>query len=199
MGGIAVACCTVQRLTDYVWVPFQSTHDGGHCRRIARILYALRESLELLDSWYEKLDVAPDDFQLVFHLRFWPSPNAYKEQGTNTLVRFTYQGPLDRDYTCVTYLAKTHDYKDIVVKFVTSYGAEAHAHMASEGFAPRLLYYGEINVSPDMPSYGESRMVVMEHVKGWASHDPSKFKEIPSSFKSDLERAIKHPRDGGYV
>ncbi|KAH0833789.1 hypothetical protein J3R83DRAFT_10936, partial [Lanmaoa asiatica] len=203
MGGIFTAHCVVQRLTDFVWVPIRSTHDDGQCHRIARILYALRESIQCLDSWYKDLDVAPWDLSpTTFHFRFWPSPDTYCDGDTNTLVKFTYQKPLELDVSCVTYLAQTLEEvpKDIVVKFVTSYGVDAHRHMASNGFAPRLLYYGRIDVTPEMPSYGDLGMVVMEHVKGSTLHQVLEHKTlIPSSFKSDLERAFKYLHGAGYV
>ncbi|KAG6379741.1 hypothetical protein JVT61DRAFT_10276 [Boletus reticuloceps] len=188
-------------------LPIHSTHDDGQCHRIARILYALRESIQRLDSWYKGLNVAPFDLSPTFHFRFWPSPDSYRDSDTNTLVKFTYQKPLERDVSCVTYLAQTleDNSKDIVVKFVTgtSYGADAHRHMASKGFAPRLLYYGGINVTPEMPSYGDLRMVVMERVKGWTLHEVLERKSektlIPSSFKSDLEHAFTHLHGAGYV
>ena len=203
MDGIFTARCVVQRLTDFVWVPVRSTHDDSQCYQIARILYTLRESIQCLDLWYKHLDIAPWNLlPTTFHFWFWPSPDTYCDGDTNTLVKFTYQKPLELDVSCITYLAWTIEEvsKDIIIKYVTSYGANAHQHMASKGFAPRLLYYGRINVMPEMPSYGDLCMVVMEHVKGSTLHEVLDHKTpIPSGFKSDLERAFKHLHGAGYV
>lgn len=54
----------------------------------------------------------------------------------------------------------------VVVKFVINYGAEAHQAMAEEGYGPRLLYHGFVDVTSNLPSYGKLRMVVMEYVHG---------------------------------
>ncbi|KAF8555881.1 hypothetical protein OG21DRAFT_1496013 [Imleria badia] len=89
--------------------------------------------------------------------------------------------------------------KDILIKFVTSYGADAHQKMASTGFAPQLLYYGPINVTPDMPSYGDLRMVVMEYVKGLTLEDALKQGKVSPDFKADLRRAFEQLHTAGYV
>ncbi|KAG6377490.1 hypothetical protein JVT61DRAFT_15298 [Boletus reticuloceps] len=202
MGGIIPGDCIVQRLTDFFWIPVHSTHDDNQFLRIARIFYALRESIECLDSWYKDTVNKVPPFKLSFrvpHPRFFPSPNAYRD-GDN-LVRFEYQEPLELDVSCVTYRAKTlgDNPKDIVVKFVTSYGADAHREMALAGLAPELLYYGEINVEPGMSSYGDLRMVVMEYVDGLTLNKAWEQRKVPQSFQSDLCKAFQHLHDAGYV
>ena len=203
MGGIITANCVVQRLTDFLWVPAHSTHDDDQCRRIARVFYALKESIRRLDSWYKSIeDVKPlDPSALAIHPRFFPSPNAFRHDGA--VVKFAYQEPLERNVSCVTYLAKTIEAspKHIVVKFVTSYGVDAHQHMASIGFAPQLLYHGKINVDvdTDIPLYGDLRMVVMEYVQGLTFEEALKQKTVFAKFKTDLGQALDQLHSAGYV
>ncbi|KAG9312767.1 hypothetical protein JVU11DRAFT_7204 [Chiua virens] len=203
MGGVVTSNCIVQRLTDFLWIPVHSTHDDGQFRRIARVFYALRESIEALDSWYKSVDALPafDTSVSKPHPRFFPSARAYRDGDSNTLVEFAYQKPLENDASCVTYHAKTleDNPKDVVVKFVTSYGVDVHREMASAGYAPKILYYGPINVTPDMPTYGDLRMVVMEYVNGWTLGNAFAQAKVPGSFESDIRHAFKHLHDSGYV
>jgi serine/threonine protein kinase len=203
LGGIITGHCIVQRLTDFLWIPVHSTHDDNQFLRIARVFYALRESIQRLDSWYKDTitGVIPlnESSPHVPHPRFFPSPNVYRD-GDN-LVRFAYQVPLELDVSCVTYRAKTleDNPKDIVVKFVTSYGADAHRVMASVGLAPELLYHGPIDVELGMPSYGDLCMVVMEYVDGLTLNKAWEQHKVPQSFQSDLRTAFQHLHDAGYV
>ena len=68
--------------------------------------------------------------------------------------------------------------------------------MAEAGFAPKLLYYGPINIMPDMPSYGKLQMVVMEYVDGIPVHAA---KQLPVNFHQDLSKAIKYCHEKGFV
>lgn len=202
MGGIIAGDCVVQRLTDFFWIPVHSTHDDNQFLRIARVFYALGKSIELLDSWYKDTvkEVPPfDELKPHPHPRFFPSPNAYRD-GDN-LVRFEYQVPLELNVTCVTYRAKTvgDNPKDIVVKFVTSYGVDAHREMALAGLAPKLLYYGRIDVERGVLSYGDLRMVVMEHVDGLTLNKALELGKVPQNFQSDLRKVFQHLHDAGYV
>lgn len=201
MGGILTANWVVQRLTDYLWVPLHSTLDDAQYRRIARVLYALKESTQKLLSWYKAIrDLKPyDHSKPTNHPRFFPSPNRYLHNGG--LIEFEYREPLEENESCVTYHARTveNSPQDIVVKFVTSYGEDAHRKMASTGFAPKLLYCGPINVTSEMPPYGDLHMVVMEYVNGLTFEEAMNRGKVPQKFKDDLLRAIKCLHDSGFV
>ncbi|KAF8337917.1 uncharacterized protein EI90DRAFT_2909016 [Cantharellus anzutake] len=164
LGGVLTSQCIVQRLTDFLWLPFHSSLDEYQCTRIARVLYALRESLSQLDDWYKTIDRLSPMETGVPHPRFFPSPGLFRQDGN--LVKFTYEKPFDHDPSCQTYLATINNSTKVVVKFVTGYGADVHRAMEIERFAPKLLYCGPVNVVPTMPCYGKLKMVVMDYVAG---------------------------------
>ncbi|KAH7886464.1 hypothetical protein F5I97DRAFT_1928318 [Phlebopus sp. FC_14] len=207
LGGVISSRCIVQRLTDYIWVPVHSVGDDRHYFRIARVLYALKESIDRLESWTQHVMKSGETFDTKslrsnpsspLHPRFCPTPNVYLRGDTR--VTFEYLQPLERYPSCVTYLARTtEDRHKVVVKFVTEYGNEAHHMMGEAGYAPKLLFYGPINVDADMPSYGNLRMVVMDYVDGLMLCDAKEKRKVPPDFHSDLAEAIQKLHDEGFV
>lgn len=164
-------------------------------------MHALKESVAILKDWYDaqvfKRKERPYDILRPGpHPRFFPTPNIYERDGN--VVQFSYEQPLESDPSCVTYLERTVEVNpmNVVVKFVTRYGEDAHKAMAEKGFAPKLLYYGPINITPDMPSYGSLRMVVMEYVDGKIAFGAPK---LPLNFHQDLTMAIDYCHDQGFV
>ena len=99
------------------------------------------------------------------------------------------------------YRAKTvgDNPKDIVVKFVTSYGVDTHWEMALASLAPKLLYYGQIDVEWGVLSYGDLHMVVMEHVDGLTLNKALELGKVPQNFQSNLCKVFQHLHDAGYV
>ena len=118
----------LQQLMDFLWIPICSTLDNDQCYQIVHVLYALRESIQHLDSWYKTIkSVIPFNSSApAMHPWFYPSPDTYLHNDAQ--VKFAYQRALERNVSCVTYLAKIieNNPKDIIIKFVTSYGANAH-------------------------------------------------------------------------
>lgn len=205
LGAVFTDNCIIQRLTDYIWIPAHSALDDEQFLRIGRVLYALRESVAQLKDWYEnvlKREEPPFESNTSHpapHSRFFPSPDTYLRD--NNAVRFRYQRPLELHPSCVTYLAKTVEANpiDVVVKFVSRYGEDAHKAMSDAGFAPKILYYGRINIDPCMPSYGRLRMVVMEYVQGMTAYSALQQDSLPRNFHRDLENAIKYYHGLGFV
>ncbi|TFK33280.1 hypothetical protein BDQ12DRAFT_615533 [Crucibulum laeve] len=203
LGAIFTDRFIVQRLTDFIWIPVHSCHDDAQFLRIARILYALRQALAALDSWYQSI-MGDDNLQCYDsksrptapHPRFFPTPTSYP--GPNGPIKFNYTQAIDSCVSCVTYLAMTQDFRKIVIKFVDNYGVAAHTVMANEGFAPKLLYYGFIDAS--QPSlYKDIRMVVMEFVDGKTVDDIEINNELPGSFSEQLKGAISYLHSEGFV
>ncbi|KAK7027272.1 hypothetical protein VNI00_015361 [Paramarasmius palmivorus] len=100
--------------------------------------------------------------------RFCPSITSYVDS-SNATINFRYVKPLEREHTCVTFLAEILngdlEGQHVVVKFVREYGVEAHRWMASHGFAPELIYHGPLETR-----YRGLALVVMEHVRGSTLH-----------------------------
>ncbi|KIK15018.1 hypothetical protein PISMIDRAFT_115941 [Pisolithus microcarpus 441] len=199
LGGIITSKCVVQRLTDCVWVPIHSTHDDDHYLRIARIFYVLRESIELLQLSYERKMEPYNPLCYAPHPRFFPSIHVFSEGGVQ--VEFEYEDPLERDDTCVTYRAKTVGTcpENIVVKFVTRYGVDAHQTMADAGFAPKLRYFGSIGTGANATWYGKLKMVVMDYVEGLTLSDALERGEVPADFPTRLREAIAFLHGAGFV
>ena len=89
------------------------------------------------------------------------------------MFEFDYQSPLETDAACKTYLATLKNTStQVVVKFVETYGEEAHKAMVDVGFAPTLLYCGPIQPG-DLHNL---TMVVMEYV---SMRDPAHMQGAP--------------------
>jgi len=111
---------------------------------------ALRRSIHELEIFYKDIS-DPKNPPLTpghTHPRFYPYPTSFTENGKTT--HFKYTRMLEEDATCVAFQAKISDpveddSPDIVVKFVTRYGADAHNFLASEDHAPRFRYCGPLS------------------------------------------------------
>ncbi|KAG1848834.1 hypothetical protein C8R48DRAFT_641478 [Suillus tomentosus] len=200
LGAVFTDKYIVQRLTDFIWIPARSALDDDQFLRIGRVLYALRESVAQLRDWYDNVlecgEPPYDASRPTVHSRFYPTPDTYLRD--EIPVQFKYEWPLERDASCVTYLAKTQEDNpiNVVVKFVTRYGEDVHMAMAEAGFAPKLLYYGKIDVWKGMPSYGGLRMVVMEYVDGTTACSSQR---LPPSFHQEVKDVMKYCHGKGFV
>ncbi|TFK20558.1 hypothetical protein FA15DRAFT_646854 [Coprinopsis marcescibilis] len=165
LGAVFTSCAVVQRLTDYIYLGRTRAIDDTNTRRIARIFHALRSGLVELKSFYETL--APRSRNAPISVdRFFPCATSYVAED-KSIVSFRYRRYLkEQSPTCVAFLAEGPARRQLVVKFVERYGAEAHRLLADSGQAPALLYYGD--VWHDGPAEGcrPRKMVVMEYVDG---------------------------------
>ena len=199
LGAIFTDKVVVQRLTDFIWVGTDTTLNERHCYRVARILYSLGRNIRKLNEYY--VGLKPDSIgQPELHPRFFPSIRAYRD-ASGAIIDFAYAKPLERDATCVTFLAKTFEAspKSIVVKFVERYGVAAHKLLEKMDAAPQLLYYGEIGVSDDDPTYGHLRMVVMEYLDGMTANQAQKLDQLPSTFLNDVRSILNHLHNNDLV
>lgn len=149
-----------------IWLGFDRVlmHED-RLRSAARVLYALTRGLIKLQEYYSSLTTLAT--QLDSFSGFFPSATSYYDRVQKAQVSFQYVKYLEESSTCVTFLARTADKKDIVVKFVDRYGEDAHVFLADSErrCAPALLYFGQIGLGPTYHG-GRLRMVVMEHVVG---------------------------------
>jgi hypothetical protein len=123
LGAVITDGVIVQRLTDYIWVGLDSVLNESHITHVARIFYALKGSLERLNSYYEGLQLTNKS---PAGSRYFPSTTAYPNG--DELIHFEYVGFLENSPDCTTLRARTcaEPPQDIVVKFVDRYGERAH-------------------------------------------------------------------------
>jgi hypothetical protein len=179
LGAVFTDKVVVQRLSDFIWVGTSASLNEAQCRRIAHILYSLRQNIVKLRDYYLAVQVGPIDRPLLS--RYFPSINAYRDDSTKKIVHFTYLQPLENNAACVIFLAQTNERppKPIVVKFVERYGEAAHRLLGAQGTAPRLFYFGQVGVNQGDPAYGHLRMVVMEYIDGNTKPEAINLGNIP--------------------
>ncbi|KAK0454099.1 uncharacterized protein EV420DRAFT_1273330 [Desarmillaria tabescens] len=187
MGAVLTAQPIVQRLTDFIWLGTSPAINDAQCIRIAGVLRALKAGIRILDDYYRDLVHLPlssDDS----HPRFYPFPTSF-QNGNQPRVYFKYLQPLKPlDPACVVFLAETiTDKSKVVVKFVQTYGVEAHRLLAQHHLAPHLLYCEHLG--KDSAGYGALKMVVMGYVEGEAATEMFDGALAPKVV-GDLERAL---------
>lgn len=199
LGAVFTDKVVVQRLTDFIWVGTDSTLNERHFYRVAHILYSLGRSIHRLHDYY--LGLKLDRIEITeLHPRYFPSIRAYRDD-SGVIVNFVYIEPLERDATCVTFLAKTVEApsKSIVVKFVERYGVAAHKLLEKTDAAPRLLYYGKVGVSDGDPTYGHLNMVVMEYLDGMTANQAKKLRQLPPTFLEEVQTILNQLHENGLV
>ncbi|EPT02361.1 hypothetical protein FOMPIDRAFT_53836 [Fomitopsis schrenkii] len=180
-GAIMTTAPIVQRLTEYTWLGRGLAIYDARIWRVARMFYALRRALNTLRNWYTDLVVPANPSS-----RFFPLATSYMLPGGATL-ELKYDKPLKGpDPSCAAFLVRVVSSSDpekhsidrrMVVKFVETYGRDAHELLARSGFAPELIYYGD--VWPTQAVSGPWKMVVMEYVAGVALAKMCKDGDVP--------------------
>ena len=199
LGAIFTDKVVVQRLTDFVWVGLDATLNEQHCHRVAHVLHSLGRSLLKLDNYYRGLRLEQVG-ESELHPRYFPSIRAYHDPMAG-IINFIYIKPLERDPTCVTFLAKTVEAvpKYIVIKFVERYGEVAHKLLQKTEAAPRLFYYGKPGVCEGDPTYGHISMVVMEYLDGMTAEQAHQHHQLPPTFLKDVGEILNKLHENGFV
>ncbi|GJJ06256.1 hypothetical protein Clacol_000447 [Clathrus columnatus] len=144
----------VQRLTGLTWMALSSTVEDRHIYHCARIIVAIRKTIQELKSYY--MDTVAKLLPITRgqpHPRYFPYPTSYKATN-NEIINFRYLRSLQNYDTCVTYLGEIIEQHpsehppQVVVKFVSTYSQEVHRFLAEKGYAPTLRYYSPL---PDCP------------------------------------------------
>ncbi len=193
MGGVITSRVIVQRLSSYEWPACSLILDDKKVFAVARLLYALRQSIDDLKAYYgmlKKLTVIPGHV----HPRFCPSISSFHDALTESVVDFTYIAPLELDPRFVTFKAIRQDtHKTIVIEFVRRYGKEAHKWMAEHGQAPRLIQFEALG-----SDYDDMNLVVMDYVVGHTLQTlyPD---ELPPDVRSGVESALDVLTNGGFL
>jgi hypothetical protein len=152
LGGIYANKAIVQPLTDYLWLGGDMFSDDRLCS-ISRLFMALKSSISALQKYYELLpNVAgdsPDGFPFVRSFQTGP---------------FSYITTLAEDHLGKLIYKVRHDQSGqlLVVKFVSTYNAQAHRLLADHQLAPILHYAGTEDA--DKRTYGGRYMIVMGFV-----------------------------------
>ncbi|PFH48742.1 hypothetical protein AMATHDRAFT_42011 [Amanita thiersii Skay4041] len=202
------------RLTDMLWVGHGSAHPEIGVEQLAHVFQALHDSLLDLARYYQSLILGTDGIKPfnamgrdVPHPRFFPYPTSFTSE-TQT-VEFDYVRRMENDAGCVTFLAKTRESepRDIVVKFVLTYGNDVHKLLAAKGFAPDILYHGGIPEAGTILSHipfpenaiewrrllPQMKMVVMDYVK--ESTPPVNL----DNARTQLDAALRLLHEAGYA
>ena len=130
------------------------------------------------------------------HPRFFPFPSRYTTNGKTT--QFSYIKPLDiSEPACVTFLAEINPNSDlhekVVVKFVQTYGEDAHQLLAQLNLAPKLHYCGSFGVESDL------NMVVMAYVEGKTAAESFGDDPLSENIVRQLSTALDALNSHGYV
>jgi len=154
LGGVYLEKAIVQRLTDYIWLGGDA-FDHGQLVSTSRLFTAIKSSISALQTYYQSLE--------TLHLQAdsFPFVREFGEQKFKYLLR------LAPDYPSrLLYKAQLDDPSGnlLVVKFVSTYHAEAHRLLAQRQLAPSLHYAGTEDSARSL--YGGRYMVVMDFVDG---------------------------------
>ncbi|KAK0487202.1 hypothetical protein IW261DRAFT_1589645 [Armillaria novae-zelandiae] len=176
MGAVLTAQPIVQRLTDFIWLGTTPAINDVQCIRIGGLLRALKAGIGILDDCHRdlvQLSLSSDDS----HPLFFPFPTSFQNGNQPQSLK-----PFDSAFAEII-----PDRTKIIVKFVQTYGVEAHKLLAQHHLAPHLLsceHLGE-----DGAGYGALKMVVMGYVEGEAATEMFNGALAPEVF-NDLERAL---------
>ncbi|CAE6446468.1 unnamed protein product [Rhizoctonia solani] len=152
-GAISLSQIIVQPLTEMLWVA--DPQKESRMKYLTRVFLALRNAISHLHEYYRTLlrSIVPP--YVADPARFFPDIHCFQGRDGNE-TKFSYTD----EFTRLVFKARTEENRDIVVKFVERYNAEAHELLARQGLAPELLFDGGDVL------YGCYRMVVMEFCYG---------------------------------
>ncbi|KAK0463243.1 uncharacterized protein EV420DRAFT_1523465 [Desarmillaria tabescens] len=197
MGAVFTTQPIVQRLTDFIWLGTSPVINDAQCIRVAGVLRALKAGVRILNDYYRDLVHLPLSSN-AHHPRFFPFPTSFLNDN-QPRVHFKYLKPLKPlDPGCVTFLAETiPDKSKVVVKFVQTYGVEAHRLLAQHNLAPPLLHFKHL--SEDGAGYGALKMVVMGYVEGKTVTKVFNGAALSPNVVGDLECALSILHGEGLV
>ncbi|KIM32232.1 hypothetical protein M408DRAFT_63552, partial [Serendipita vermifera MAFF 305830] len=184
-GFVLVDDAVAQPLTDYIWLGGDADIEA-QIDKVAKVLFALKRSLQSLETYYQNLSPSPDTDN-ISHLN--PYITSFST-GTES-VKFTYDGRLFPRGSTALFSAQSESGRKLVVKFTTKYNHDAHRLLANSGFAPTLYYASSCAV---VPGY---TMVVMERI-GVDATEVDQRERTEEMYKK-VEQAVDLLHDSGYV
>lgn len=124
------------------------------------VLWALREALSHLRTWYNTIVLA--EAHPHFHHRLHPATISVKTS-SGVAVSFDYLRRIEpHNHLFIAFGNSDVDKRTFVVKFTRHYGAEAHRLLADVNCAPDLVYCGS-PYAEQFQGYTRMLMVVMEY------------------------------------
>lgn len=195
-GAVIAGPTIVQPLTDYIRLGVHPS-DNIQLYRVARVLVALRNSLNSLQRFYNQatppLHLAPPNLG-----RFFPYVLSYPAGGKK--IKFEYIVKLaGESATKPIFKARTAEGELIVVKFVQQYNAAAHRLLAERGLAPPLLYSGTDD-GQTHGNIGGLKMVVMKFIEGKTAYEAYNDSHVlPESIFQQVENSIGALHEAGLV
>ncbi|KAH9058919.1 hypothetical protein EDB83DRAFT_2520665 [Lactarius deliciosus] len=197
LGAVFVDDVVVQPLTDFIWLGGYPCSDD-RLQSMTRILASLGAGIAELRQFYTNLSLhdSQEDPQ-----RFYPFIRQYTVGGQ--VVKFSYQDYLTQktpEHAKAMFLATTETEdgreprRQIVVKFVQRYNADAHRLLATAGLAPKKFY------SPtEHPDLAGLTMVAMEFVDGKPAHQHCGSLQLPPSISDQLKKPLEILHENNFV
>ncbi|KIM25769.1 hypothetical protein M408DRAFT_73816 [Serendipita vermifera MAFF 305830] len=171
-GFVLVDDAVAQPLTDYIWLGGDADIEA-QIDKVAKVLFALKRSLESLETYYQYLSPSPDPGNIAY---LNPCITSYSTDTES--MEFTYNGRMFPRGSRAVFSAQSFSGLNLVVKFTTKYNCDAHRLLANSGLAPKLYYASSC---PAVPGY---TMVVMERigmdatVLGWQARTEEMYKTV---------------------
>ncbi|KAL4245199.1 hypothetical protein ABKN59_009927 [Abortiporus biennis] len=190
-----------QRLTDYIHLG-ESGYQTRQVRIVARIIKALKQGLDELDTYYEKLSPAmntpaPSIKQKVSKAtKVSPLPSRSRPAAIPASIR-SVSFPHFRYFQLPTGKNGTLRYNGLIgnptlciVKFTNSYSKDAHNCLAEASLASKVWHCSREQ------SCGNFWVIVMDYIKGETALAHEKLSEAT---KTDVKRALRILRKNRFV
>jgi hypothetical protein len=159
VGGVYLEKAVIQPLTDYIWLGGDNFNED-RLLFVSRLFTAVKSAISTLRSYYIALG---QEFSNPVSQN--PISDAFPFITEYGSKKFTYVSCLAPDYLNLVYKAELdNEQRMVVVKFVSTYHAQAHRILAERRLAPTLHYAGTDDA--EAPKYGGRCMIVMDFVEG---------------------------------
>lgn len=181
IGAIYLDKAVIQPLTDYIWLG-GDVYDDNRLVLTARLFAALKAAASTLQSYYQILgptllndvpeNLSPDPFPFVTECGSKKFTYLYRLFAREHPEKLLYGARLQGEERLV------------VVKFASSYHAEAHRILADHQLAPTLHFAGTEDAGGSM--YGGRYMIVMDFIDGCSAPDRlsnSQFNQIKEAIE----------------
>lgn len=207
MGAVLLDRVVVQRITGWMFIGEDVACEQDYSNdlgvvgadRLAQVFVSLAHAVERLRAWYQT-NVEPGRRSFA---RFFPWISSYPSTSAGEETGFVYLRGLQPHAACRTFLAQKAGSAGtaglLVVKFVETYGREAHEFMASKGLAPPLHHCAALAGRFRGHSFRRLLMVVMDHVDGETVEEKYGGSVLPQAVGEKLAAAVGELSRAGWV